>query len=585
MKKISIINLFSILLTCIVFIGFSSCVLGIEYKNNNPDERRVKLTGTVEISEDHSEESYANNNYRSILPQLNAGTKYDYYLYGKSERNVLKLEKVTLTSAGGKTTFTHTMSPGVWEFDLYALPENSAVPVNTTEALEKCSLIAKTACDLSSSDGAATFTLGSSGLTGFGDFNLSLLLSDDKGATSWHKNIPESSYIQLIVEEIVSGKNLAGKVLTFNDGKLIETASSPSFPIGTYNLMVYVMDSNGKDCYMSWGDTITIAKNRTTSETVYIPDLIGKKPEKVTSLKAVYLQGSEDAENHLDYYQVYFQWDASAINNERYFELQVADISDNDTYGTIATFDWKNRAGTSYVSYTPTGELPYKQTLEANGTIQPLEATGAYGTGSLNANQRGVTLWLELGRKYSARIRAVNDAGCSDWTQVSLPDGSSGNTVTLNQAEKDAMKNPTIKYFVDSQATPAVSDSINRYRLLYNFNGGKTDITQWQTAVDSDLKKLTATDPNYSGIVEYHCADAGCTVGVPLWDGECVYTGGLDLSLGYKELKYWVYPEYFKTNPYDSTKIIWRNASELALGSYTNNNIKTFRNVTVEAVY
>lgn len=109
-----------------------------------------------------------------------------------------------------------------------------------------------------------------------------------------------------------------------------------------------------------------------------------------------------------------------------------------------------------------------------------------YENGSLLSGNTKAQLRLELGKRYFARIRAVNDAGESAWTLVALA---------------DAPAEPT--------GTKAFTGTINRYRLTYFMNGGA--YYDDKAAADADT---AGTGGKTADIVSYHCEDS--TTGTPI---------------------------------------------------------------------
>ena len=70
---------------------------------------------------------------------------------------------------------------------------------------------------------------------------------------------------------------------------------------------------------------------------------------------------------------------------------------------------------------------------------------------------------LPLGSRYYARIRSVNDAGTSAWTYLSINDAD------INADDFPAELNGYTAF--------SGADTINRFKLRYNLNGGKVDST------------------------------------------------------------------------------------------------------------
>ncbi len=218
-------------------------------------------------------------------------------------------------------------------------------------------------------------------------------------------------------------------------------------------------------------------------------------------------------------YQVIFDWadwasDGKAIDNETHFELQVADVSgikpeeiekaltppasDAADDADDANKYWKlttpaDPKSAPYVTYTKVEldldakkkyqyegkddanklldwKLKTKETADFNATdknpnvnvygARVFDILPTYVDGSLIANNTSITLFLELGKEYIARIAAVNDTDRSPWTYCKLEpvEGHTG---------------------VGTSGTPTLSGvafrgkTINNYSVKYMLNNGK----------------------------------------------------------------------------------------------------------------
>lgn len=179
------------------------------------------------------------------------------------------------------------------------------------------------------------------------------------------------------------------------------------------------------------------------------------------------MENSED--KFSGWYTTAFEW-VRGSKNENNFEIEVLEFNDADTVTPPADADtgWTTAlgAGTS-VTYDS------KFSSAAN-----------YESGSLLSGNTKAQLRLELGKRYFARIRAVNDAGESAWTLVSLATAPAEPTGT----------------------TAFTGNTINRYRLTYFMNGGTYYADK--TAADAGTGGSTADK------VSYHCEDSAA--GTPI---------------------------------------------------------------------
>lgn len=109
-----------------------------------------------------------------------------------------------------------------------------------------------------------------------------------------------------------------------------------------------------------------------------------------------------------------------------------------------------------------------------------------YESGSLLSGNTKAQLRLELGKRYFARIRAVNDAGESDWMLVDL---------TAEPAGTKAF----------------TGNTINRYRLTYFMNGG--------TYFDDETAAKAGTGGSTEDKLSYHCEDSATGIEITKADG------------------------------------------------------------------
>lgn len=244
-----------------------------------------------------------------------------------------------------------------------------------------------------------------------------------------------------------------------------------SFTPGTY-LFKVTFEKTGSNKKFYWSDILVVLPGKTINNAVGIPNVIGEKPEAPTEFKAGYVENSED--KYSGWYTTAFEW-VRGSKNENNFEIEVFEFNDADTVTPPADADaaWPTvPTDGSSVTYDS------KFSSEAN-----------YESGSLLSGNTKAQLRLELGKRYFARIRAVNDAGGSDWTLVDL---------TAAPAE------PT-------ETQKFTGNTINRYRLRYFMNGG--------TYFDNETAAEGGTGGSTADKVSYYCEDSATGIEITKADG------------------------------------------------------------------
>lgn len=303
------------------------------------------------------------------------------------------------------------------------------------------------------------------------------------------------------------------------DSKLVELEP------GTYSfVLTFENEDTGKK--WTWNDRIMIFPGDTVDKTVYVSRLIMEAPKAPEYLYASVVKGTDhDASDPSVYrpvtddagrlYQVVFDWadwdsTGKGIDNETHFELQVADVSgikeseiaDALTAGTDkAEKYWKlsdedDPKSAPYVTYTKVEldldakkkyqyegkddenklldwKLKTKETADFNASdknpnvnvygARVFDILPTYVDGSLIANNKTITLFLELGKQYIARIAAVNDTDRSPWTYCKLEPveghtgvGSETGTPTLSgiQFRGKTINNYYVKYMLNNGTDP-----------------------------------------------------------------------------------------------------------------------------------
>lgn len=420
----------------------------------------------------------ANRASRTIIPDSFDSDGVDFYLYGtNTSGGTFGPEKVTFKgnaeAAGGtasKTVGTVSIpaNSGVWEFTLVAVTSGDAAPTDAT-LKDNAVLIGYSSIDMLNGD-TAKFTLSPDGLTKAA--SVAMKLYNDGWTT------PTGYKITAGIYKLTDGADATitgdGKgTTTIKENLSLETSapadanySLDSMTPGTYLFkVIYTSDATKKS--FVWSDVLIVLPGKPVDSSIAIPNIIGTAPTAPKTFKAGYVENSED--KFSGWYTTAFEWERGS-KNENNFEIEVLEFNDEDTVTppTDADTGWTTAlaAGTS-VTYDS------KFSEAAN-----------YESGSLLSGNTKAQLRLELGKRYFARIRAVNDAGESDWTLVAL---------TAALAETTGTQKFT-------------GNTINRYRLTYFMNGG-TYYADKATA-DADTAGSTAD------IVEYYCENS--TAGTPI---------------------------------------------------------------------
>lgn len=425
----------------------------------------------------------ANRASRTIIPDSFDSDGVDFYLYGtNTSGGTFGPEKVTFKgnadAAGGaasKTVGTINIpaNSSVWEFTLVAVTSGDAAPTEAT-LKDNAVLIGYSSMDMLNGD-TAKFTLSPDGLTKEAKIAMKLYTDGWELPTGF----TAKAGIYLLTTGADAGTDAAPteKEVAFTDATINETNTVDyaiaSFAPGTY-LFKVTFEKTGSNKKFYWSDVLVVLPGKTINNAVGIPNVIGTAPDAPTAFKAGYVENSED--KFSGWYTTAFEWKRGS-KNENNFEIEVLEFKDTDTAVTLPTSDDEWTAASTAGSHET---YDSKFSSEAN-----------YESGSLLSGNTKAQLRLELGKRYFARIRAVNDAGESAWTLVALA---------------DAPAEPT--------GTKAFTGTINRYRLTYFMNGGA--YYDDKAAADADT---AGTGGKTADIVSYHCEDSTTGIEIMKADG------------------------------------------------------------------
>lgn len=473
-------SIFAFFAICAAMI-FASCsnIVDANVSSSSEDKNtlNIEVTNYDEVVTQASKS--ANCASRTIIPDSFDSDGVDFYLYGTNTSGGTfgpsKVDFKGNTDATGgaasKTVGTINIpaNSAVWEFTLVAVAHGDAAPTEAT-LKDNAVLIGYSSMDMLNGD-TAKFTLSPDGLTKAADIAMKLYTD------GWElpAGFTAKAGIYLLTTGADAGadatpteKAVAFTVTTKDEANAVEYAIA-SFTPGTY-LFKVTFEKTGSNKKFYWSDVLVVLPGKTIENVVGIPNIIGEKPKAPTAFKAGYVEKSED--KYSGWYTTAFEWERGS-KNENNFEIEVLEFNDADTVTPPADADagWTTAlAAGTHVTYDS------KFSSEAN-----------YESGSLLSGNEKAQLRLELGKRYFARIRAVNDAGASDWTLVALATAPAEPTGT--------------KAFT--------GNTINRYRLTYFMNGGT--YYDNKAAADADT---AGTGGSTADIVSYHCEDS--TTGTPI---------------------------------------------------------------------
>lgn len=497
-----------------LLLGLAGCQNSLEGDSVSGEGIEGLRTLTVEIknySEFVEESSVQANMFapaRSIMPDaFKTSDTLSYYLYGKASNGEEK-EWTSVTVENGK--FTLDVEPYNWNLTL-AVTADAATKITEADDLAavkgKAVLIGYAAVDLTRHANSASFTLKPDGLTTPGHVGLKTSLEGN-----W--TIPDSiNSVRLGIYNLTNGKAVTYSdddnsttvvsvartdfSKTFGDGKVPGKfgESEKKLAPGTYTFKVEFLNAKN-ECEAEWSDSIVILPGKTNGTAVAIPNVIGTVPAKVTTFTASYVAGTEDSTP--GFYDVKFDWVGKDCVNERYFEIDLLDVT-GFTVAAIPTDDTKWES-----AVTDSG----KEAVTYGADVIEKQL---YTEGSLLANNTSLTMKLALGKAYVARIRAVNRAGSSANAYVTVGAGTgsafAGKFINLFRIRYNlqggtytpatglAQSTPIVQYASAATAylVPDTSEAATTNTLVKNSLSWK----KWQDSVGTVVD--VAATPNYSG--------------------------------------------------------------------------------------
>lgn len=463
---------------------FASCSnltdANVSSSSEDKNTLNIEVTNYDEVVTQASKS--ANHASRTIIPDSFDSDGVDFYLYGtNTSGGTFGPEKVTFKgnteAAGGTTsktvgTINIPANSAIWDFTLVAVATGDAAPTEAT-LKDNAVLIGYSSMDMLNGD-TAKFTLSPDGLTK--EAKIAMKLYTDGWELPAGFTAKAGIYLLTTGADAGADATPTEQTVAFTPTS-IDEANAVDYAIASFTPETYLFkvtfEKTGSNKKFYWSDVLVVLPGKTIENVVGIPNIIGEKPKAPTAFKAGYVEKSEDKVS--GWYTTAFEWERSS-KNENNFEIEVLEFNDADTAVTPpadADAGWTTAlaAGKS-VTYDS------KFSSEAN-----------YESGSLLSGNEKAQLRLELGKRYFARIRAVNDAGGSAWTLVALATAPAEPTGT--------------KAFT--------GNTINRYRLTYFMNGG--------TYFDDETAAEAGTGGSTEDRVSYHCEDSATGTPITKADG------------------------------------------------------------------
>ncbi len=466
------------------------------------------------VSSDSSSESSSG---RTIMPDSYDASSVDLYIYGVATNGEefsapVKVAFTGSTTDSGTSTTVGTIKISAdvafWEFTLVAVEKGSTAPTTLAEMKANAVLIGYASLDMTYGD-TAKFTLSPDGLTK--DAAVALKLYNDGWTTPDGYSIKAGIYKLADGSDATTTGDGTGDV-TVQEITSLDSAepaaanySLATMTPGTYIFKVtYTNDTTAKT--FVWSDTLIVLPGKTVDNSIAIPNVIGTVPSAPTAFKASY-EDDADADRN-GYYTVAFEWTRGS-KNELSYELELLTLASATTALPTDDATWTSALGETGASSV---------TFDSH-----FSSADVYASGSLLTGNTAASLYAELGVCYAARLRAVNDAGKSDWAYVTV-DGT--------------------------KATSFTSTVINRYRTTYHLNGGvyyeTGDTTTTGSQTDIVVYSCQSTDGNEilqpdgsvtNGPLLKYSSDDNAAVWSAWVDGEgtavtdTTYTGSANLDL------------------------------------------------------
>lgn len=461
----------AIVFTAFVF-SFFSCAQITDPVNVNTNETTKfgskQITITVASSEDIVKFE-TNSNARTILPEALNGNDLKYYLWDESENAPASVNFNAKDGSETEGFITTSFDVKAYTLTLAAVTNGYSGDVTKDALKTNALLLATTTVDFHYTDKVHFYltpnkfgTNGSVNLTlqGIGDWDYDDISAISACMYSKGSNTPLTDSEKVVTEEEFK-----------NDG-FNYTYTEDLTPAEYIFEMTFTV--NEKE--FKWNDNLVVLPNQTTTKTVQIPNIIGKKPAAPTNFIAGYTIPEDNTD---EYYTVTLNW-TDVANNEFYYDLEVIELSAIPADDTTWSEDWTTLATTS----------PTKLYSGVEDTNRKLFADSAdclvYNSGNLYRNSESVTMKLILGSLYFARIRAANVAGESAWVYLDLTNYPT-DTVKFTSKVMNLFK---VSYDLRGGTIDPADTELTSY---YNVTGTPVTILKPKTSATDTESTITVT--------------------------------------------------------------------------------------------
>lgn len=422
---------------------------------------------------------------RTISPDAYNSSDLNFYIGGQNlvDNSKLTVQKVTFVaseSSANVGTITVPFNSYNYQFVLAAVPASTdptSISSNTyiESVLSYAVLSGVAAADLryTTSTTSINFYLTSDGLTGAGAYSIQFYLKDwsEASLSAWDSSenqyVIDSAEIGLYtisshsaikeMSTIFRNVNSSANAISFSD-----TAVTP----GIYELSVTFTREGSKFVF---SDKIFILACQTTEAIIGIPDILTNEPEAPTAFTQGYI-APESADG--GYYKLVVNWTENSLL-ETGFEIQLMDIS---TISTITASTENNETlwdGTSSATNTFSYTNSNFYGLKTASDSRPV-----WYAGDLSRNSEYAVFYVSLGKRYLARLRAINPIGGSDWSYAS----SGATSATLASGTKTYESTTGLSSAKTLSASAFASNIINLYRIKYSAGDGVFTPSSAQTS-------------------------------------------------------------------------------------------------------
>lgn len=423
---------------------------------------------------------------RTILPTnyLDLSTLV-YYIKGTSTNSAetLPLQRVQATvdpATGGLTgTVSVALDKSVsWDLTLWACVAGATNYTLEADVNNNAVLKGRSYANLGAG-GDVYFVLSTDGLTKNGSINLSIYGAQGFPKSGYHGGSEgkfeirgwrkgDSShelYFSNNAFHVVGGQNTtsAQNKFTWSRGNIK--------PGVWYFDFVFQWPGEIQEYYYTSEDFVIYPGVETIVD-LAIPNFIGNVPADPSNFYAGY--GSEKVEGlFADQYLVYFSWEHPRTDHNG-FEIEFCELAyKNNDFGTVIDTD------TEWSQYTVDGKFFIYNDVSFQGSRWR-------NTGGLSSTDRQCTMWLDMGKRYLFRIRAVNGDGNSAWVYLSnlgidRPNGSYQTTDPWPNGltKNEAPRNPSTTYNGSSGLFPGWT--VNRAAINFDIGPyGKNNLTRFK---------------------------------------------------------------------------------------------------------